>query len=156
VPAAGPVADEPTTALDVTLQSQVLELLDTLRMAHGTGIVLITHDLSVVAGRADRVHVLYAGRTAEVAPTRELFRRPLHPYTRGLLESVPRLDLADGQLPSAIPGLPPDPRELPPGCAFHPRCGMATERCREKPPELLPHSGDRAVACYEVGASSHP
>jgi oligopeptide/dipeptide ABC transporter ATP-binding protein len=149
-------ADEPTTALDATLQAQVLELLDALREKHGTGIALITHDLSVVAGRADRVQVLYAGRTVEVAPTRELFRRPLHPYTRGLLNSVPRLGPSDPELPGAIPGQPPDPRELPPGCAFHPRCSLATERCRSAPPDLEEHPGERAVACYEAEAAPRP
>jgi oligopeptide/dipeptide ABC transporter ATP-binding protein len=145
-------ADEPTTALDVTLQAQVLELLADLRRARGTAVVLITHDLGVVAGTADRVHVLYAGRTVETGGARELLARPLHPYTRGLLASVPSLE---GEIPArltAIPGHPPDPAARPPGCAFHPRCDLAQDACRARVPELaeVRRSPERRSACLEL------
>ena len=152
-------ADEPTTALDASLQNQVLELFATLARRHGTAVVLISHDLPRVAAFADRVQVLYAGRTAELAPARELFRRPLHPYTRGLLASVPRL--ADPiRFPlSTIPGQPPDPGARPAGCAFHPRCPLARETCLASvplPEEIhgglrgdLPALAGRLSACFE-------
>ena len=145
-------ADEPTTALDVTLQGQVLALLKDLQRRHGTAIVLVSHDLARVAEVADRVQVLYAGRTVEVAQTRELFERPLHPYTLGLVASAPRLDgpLAF-PLPS-IPGQPPDPARRPAGCAFHPRCGLVQESCKARVPELAEVRGARGrlSACFEV------
>ena len=147
-------ADEPTTALDANRQGEVLSLLRDLSRRHGMGTVLISHDLARVAEFADRVQVLYAGRTVEVAPSAELFRRPLHPYTRGLLECVPRIEGAlEFPLPS-IPGQPSDPDERPAGCAFHPRCAFVQERCRERVPELeeVRGAGGRRSACFEVRA----
>jgi oligopeptide/dipeptide ABC transporter ATP-binding protein len=142
------VADEPTTALDVTIQAQILDLLRDLQRRHGTAIVLITHDLGVVAGMSDRVQVMYAGRLVEAAPTGPLFAAPEHPYTAGLLASVPRLDGGAASL-HAIPGAPPDLADLPPGCAFEPRCGRRTDACRREAPPLVPVAGapDRLVAC---------
>src|SRR5689334_12546079 len=122
------IADEPTTALDVTVQAQILELIDGLRKSRGMGVLLITHDLGVVAGRADRVAVMYAGQIVEHAKTAELFARPSHPYTRGLLASVPRLTGALTRL-SPIPGTVPPPAQWPPACRFEPRCGERFAKC---------------------------
>jgi oligopeptide/dipeptide ABC transporter ATP-binding protein len=124
-----------------------------LQSRHGMSIVLITHDLGVVAGMADRVHVMYAGRLVETGRTRPIFRRPLHPYTRGLLASVPRLDSDPDALLSAIAGSPPDPLDRPAGCASHPRCTLAKERCGRELPELdevRSSEGERRSACFEV------
>ena len=145
-------ADEPTTALDSALQRSVLELLRALAHKNGMAVVLISHDLERVAEFADRVQVLYAGRTVESARTGELFRRALHPYTRGLLASSPRLDGAlSFPLPS-IPGQPPDAGARPAGCAFHPRCAFVQEGCRLRVPELAEVRGasGRRSACLEV------
>jgi len=139
------VADEPTTALDVTVQAQVLSVLREARQG-GLALVLITHDLGVVAGIADRVVVMYAGRIVESAPVRELFAAPAHPYTAGLLASVPRLDAPRAPRLPAIEGQPPRPQEDMSGCAFAPRCSRAFEACRTRP-ELVTH-GARAVACH--------
>ncbi len=141
------IADEPTTALDVTVQAQILRLLDGLRRHTGTSIVLITHDLSVVAGLCTRVLIMYGGRAVEHGPTREIFRQPRHPYTRALLQSMPSL-LTDPavDLP-AIPGQPPDMAQLPPGCPFAPRC-IKAERCDEVVPVLKPVSPDHLTACH--------
>jgi len=139
------VADEPTTALDVTVQAQVLSVLREAREA-GLAMVLITHDLGVVAGIADRVVVMYAGRVVESAPVRELFAAPAHPYTAGLLASVPRLDVPRASRLPAIEGQPPRPQEEMSGCDFAPRCARAVDACRIRP-ELLTH-GERAVACH--------
>jgi oligopeptide/dipeptide ABC transporter ATP-binding protein len=138
------IADEPTTALDVTIQAQILELLERLQAELGMAVMLITHDLGVVAGTADRVVVMYAGQVVEQAPTAELFARPAHPYTEGLLASVPRLDAprptaeggARGRLHS-IPGQVPAATAWPDGCRFHPRCPYAWDRCRAEEPPLL-------------------
>jgi peptide/nickel transport system ATP-binding protein len=133
------IADEPTTALDVTIQAQILDLLRSLREEMGMSIVLITHDLGVVADLADEIAVMYAGRVVEHAPVRELFERPRHPYTRGLLESLPSYhdNLSRARLPT-IPGVVPDLRELPEGCAFEPRCPWAERVCKdEDPPETV-------------------
>src|SRR5204863_3093935 len=116
------IADEPTTALDVTTQAQVLEVLARVRQRTGSAMVLITHDLGVVAGVADRVLVMYAGRVVEAGTVRQVFHRPEHPYTLGLLGSRPRLDRGGGRRLERIPGQPPSPIDVPPGCAFHPRC----------------------------------
>ena len=146
-------ADEPTTALDVTIQAQILELISDLQETLGTAVVLITHDLGVVAGTADRVAVMYAGRIVEEGTTAEVFARPLHPYTRGLLASMPRLDTpAQASLP-AIPGLPPDLGHLPGGCPFHPRCDRAGDRCRQEYPEVVVASPTHRAACWEAGAA---
>src|SRR5687768_16461690 len=118
------IADEPTTALDVTIQAQVLELMRALRRETGSAILLITHDLGVVAEMADTVAVMYAGQIVEQAPVHDLFARPQHPYTVGLLASVPRLDQRRGALP-AIEGTVPAPQQMPPGCRFAPRCPFA-------------------------------
>ena len=129
------IADEPTTALDVTVQAQILELVDQLRRAHGMAVLLITHDLGIVAGRADRVAVMYAGQIIEMAETASLFRQPSHPYTRGLLRALPRIDHPPGRL-TPIPGGVPTPSAWPAGCRFHPRCPEALDRCQgEAPPE---------------------
>jgi oligopeptide/dipeptide ABC transporter ATP-binding protein len=140
------IADEPTTALDVTIQAQILELLERLQAELGMAVMLITHDLGVVAGTADRVVVMYAGQVVEQAPTPELFARPAHPYTEGLLASVPRLDAprptagggggTRGRLHS-IPGQVPAATAWPDGCRFHPRCPYAWDRCRAEEPPLL-------------------
>jgi oligopeptide transport system ATP-binding protein len=149
------IADEPTTALDVTVQAQVLSLLQSLRRETGTAVALITHDLAMLAGIADRVIVMYSGRIVESADAAELFERPLHPYSNGLLQCLPSWS---GQrlsrLPS-IPGLPPDPAQEPAGCAFAPRCPRARPVCIEQRPSLAPGAGGREVACHfphEVGA----
>ena len=131
------IADEPTTALDVTIQAQILELLARLQAELGMAVLLITHDLGIVAGAVDRVLVMYAGQVVEAAPTRELFARPLHPYTEGLLASTLRLDAARGRLPS-IAGQVPASTAWPGGCRFHPRCPYAWDRCLTEDPELGP------------------
>lgn len=131
-------ADEPTTALDVTVQRQILDLLGDLQTRLGTAMVLVTHDLGVVAGRADRIAVMYAGRIVETAPTRELFHNLAHPYTSALLESIPQLDSPSGTRLKAIGGLPPRVIGEPSGCAFAPRCQRATDRCHSEVPKLLP------------------
>ncbi|RMG43556.1 MAG: ABC transporter ATP-binding protein [Acidobacteria bacterium] len=141
------VADEPTTALDVTLQAGILDLIRSLvEEGRLLGVLLVTHDLGVVAALCDRVLVMYAGRIVERAGVRDLFTDPRHPYTRALLASVPRPEGRRGRL-AAIPGQVPDLADLPPGCAFHPRCPLAQERCRERVPDLEPAGGERAVAC---------
>jgi peptide/nickel transport system ATP-binding protein len=149
------VADECTTALDVSTQAQIVSLLARLVEEHGTSVLLITHDLGVVAELATEVAIMYAGRIVERAPVGRLLRAPSHPYTRALLDAVPRIGgTGAGALP-AIPGAMPRPGELPPGCAFHPRCPRASERCRaERPP--LGSVGDGELACWnplEPGAS---
>ena len=152
------IADEPTTALDVTVQAQILNLMDELKERTGASIILITHDLGVVAEMAQRVVVMYAGRVVESGGVGALFERPLHPYTRGLLGSVPRLysSLAGGEhddgddLPE-IPGIVPSMREAIVGCAFAPRCSLAGERCRLEAPPLETKREGHAVACWEAG-----
>ncbi|WP_370025123.1 dipeptide ABC transporter ATP-binding protein [Planotetraspora sp. GP83] len=156
------IADEPTTALDVTVQAQILEVLKAAREATGAAILMITHDLGVIAGLADRVMVMYAGRPVEVGPVDEMYARPRMPYTIGLLRSVPRLDLFDpgltpgrggGRTLMSIEGSPPPARDLPPGCAFAPRCPLALPACEAAEPELAPASaGDTGhrVACVRA------
>ncbi|WP_405822767.1 ABC transporter ATP-binding protein [Streptomyces sp. NBC_00838] len=131
------IADEPTTALDVTVQAQVMDLLAELQREYNMGLILITHDLGVVADVADKIAVMYAGRIVETAPVHELYKRPAHPYTRGLLDSIPRLD-QKGQELYAIKGLPPNLTRIPSGCAFNPRCPSAQDICRTDIPPLLP------------------
>ncbi len=146
------LADEPTTALDVTIQAQILRLIKQLQSELGTSVILITHDLGVVAGMADRVAVMYAGRIVETGPAAQIFRDPQHPYTRGLLRSIPRLDRSRddvGPLRS-IPGLPPDLSALPPGCPFRPRCDVAQERCGREYPPGLTLGPARDVHCWET------
>ncbi|WP_327190478.1 ABC transporter ATP-binding protein [Streptomyces xinghaiensis] len=130
------IADEPTTALDVTVQAQVMDLLAELQREYRMGLILITHDLGVVADVADKIAVMYAGRIVEHAPVHELYKRPAHPYTRGLLDSIPRLD-QKGQELYAIKGLPPNLTRIPPGCAFNPRCARARDLCRTDVPPLF-------------------
>ncbi|MCX3061017.1 ABC transporter ATP-binding protein [Streptomyces beihaiensis] len=130
------IADEPTTALDVTVQAQVMDLLAELQREYNMGLILITHDLGVVADVADKIAVMYAGRIVEQAPVHELYKRPAHPYTRGLLDSIPRLD-QKGQELFAIQGLPPNLLKVPTGCAFNPRCPMAQDICRTDLPALV-------------------
>ena len=139
------IADEPTTALDVTVQAQILDLLRSLRQSRELAIVLITHDLGVVAGLADSVHVMYAGRIAESGPVVDIFHRPQHPYTAGLLASLPRLDRPDREL-TPIGGIPPRLYDEPTGCAFAPRCRYAVASCSETEPVLQPVN-DSVVAC---------
>ncbi len=141
------IADEPTTALDVTIQAQILDLLKHLQKELGMGVVLITHDLGVVAENCDRVVVMYAGRVVESAPARELYARPRHPYTRGLMASVPRLDGDTGKRLLPIEGQPPDLARLPAGCAFAPRCPHASQACREQRPALRDVGARHQLAC---------
>ena len=136
------IADEPTTALDVTIQAQILELLDSLRVDVGAAVILITHDIGVVAGLADRVMVMYAGRTVERATTLDLFDRPQHPYTWGLMGSVPRLDGDKPKRLAAIPGQPPSLMALPPGCSFAPRCQHRFDACDLARPALEARAGE--------------
>ena len=143
------IADEPTTALDVTIQAQILELLADLRRELGMAVLLITHDLGVVAETADRVAVMYAGQIVESADVRSLFRRPLHPYTAGLLASLPRLGRRTERL-RTIPGGVPNPARFPAGCRFHPRCPLAQARCREAEPALEAFGEGRAVRCWRA------
>jgi oligopeptide transport system ATP-binding protein len=142
------IADEPTTALDVTVQAQILDLLARLRRELGMAIALVTHDLGVVAGLCERVLVMYAGRLVEEGPVDGLFKSPQHPYTLGLLGSMPRLDEAVTEELTAIPGQPPNLQALPPGCAFTDRCGFAFERCPIERPLLRPVGAGRAKACH--------
>jgi peptide/nickel transport system ATP-binding protein len=143
------IADEPTTALDVSVQAQILELLDDLRAGLGMALLLITHDLGVIAGRADRVLVMYAGRIVETAPTFDLFAAPQHPYTRALLDAVPRADddSRSGALP-IIPGSAPDLRRPTPGCRFAPRCSRRSDRCTAEEPALTRAGAAGAAACW--------
>ncbi len=147
------IADEPTTALDVTIQAQILDLLLDLRAERGMAVLLITHNMGVVAETADRVLVMYAGRIAEEAPVAALFDHPAHPYTRGLLSCVPALDQDLRRLP-AIPGNLPDPARRPPGCRFAPRCALHIPPCDDRPPPLLPISPGQAAACIRAGETS--
>ncbi|WP_327177787.1 ABC transporter ATP-binding protein [Streptomyces sp. NBC_01335] len=141
------IADEPTTALDVTVQAQVMELLAELQQEYRMGLILITHDLGVVADVADKIAVMYAGRIVETAPVHEIYKAPAHPYTKGLLQSIPRLD-QKGQELYAIKGLPPNLLRIPPGCAFNPRCPMAQAVCRTDEPPLYDVAEHRASACH--------
>ncbi|MFE4452723.1 ABC transporter ATP-binding protein [Streptomyces sp. NPDC056796] len=141
------IADEPTTALDVTVQAQVMDLLAELQRELNMGLILITHDLGVVADVADKIAVMYAGRIVETSPVHEIYRAPAHPYTKGLLKSIPRLD-QKGQELYAIKGLPPNLLHIPSGCAFHPRCPMAQAVCRTDEPPLYTVDEERRSACH--------
>ncbi|MFE0085967.1 ABC transporter ATP-binding protein [[Kitasatospora] papulosa] len=141
------IADEPTTALDVTVQAQVMDLLAELQRELNMGLILITHDLGVVADVADKIAVMYAGRIVETSPVHEIYQAPAHPYTKGLLRSIPRLD-QKGQELYAIKGLPPNLLHIPPGCAFHPRCPMAQAVCRTDVPPLYTVDEERRSACH--------
>ncbi len=149
------IADEPTTALDVTIQAQILDLIGDLRREFGTAVVLITHDLGVVAETANRVIVMYAGRKVEEAPVRELFANPMHPYMSGLLSSIPKVGSARGlagleERLTEIPGIVPPLSDLPAGCAFSPRCARAVERCHAAVPPFEMKRPDHYAACWRT------
>jgi len=147
------IADEPTTSLDLTIQAQYLNLLRELQRAHGLALIFITHNLGIVAKMCDQLAVMYAGRVVEQGPVRQIFKAPAHPYTRALLNSIPRMSDNNRQRLSAIDGQPPDLVALPSGCAFAPRCPSAFDRCREAPPQLA--LGDqRLVRCWLAEAGS--
>ena len=142
------IADEPTTALDVTIQAQILELIKDLKARLGTSVILITHDLGVVAGMTDKIIVMYAGKVFEQAPTRELFATPANPYTKGLLRSVPDPAHEEGTALYQIPGLPPDVAHLPPGCPFAERCDRAADICRREFPPFVEVGKDHHSLCH--------
>jgi peptide/nickel transport system ATP-binding protein len=142
------IADEPTTALDVTVQAEILDLIRALQDERGTAVILITHDLGVVAETADEVAVMYAGRVAERGPLETVLDAPEHPYTWGLLQSIPRVDAAHGARLQPIAGQPPSLIHVPSGCPFHPRCPHAFERCPRDEPALLPSQPGHDVACH--------
>jgi oligopeptide/dipeptide ABC transporter ATP-binding protein len=142
------IADEPTTALDVTIQAQILDLLRELVTEEDAALILITHDLGVVAGTCDRVHVMYAGRIVEATDTRTLFKMPAHPYTQALLKAVPRPDEQRGAKLAAIGGRPPILIDLPPGCSFAPRCPKVQARCRQETPPLMDVGPNQKAACF--------
>ena len=146
------IADEPTTSLDLTIQAQYLNLLRDLQQAHGLALIFITHNLGIVAKMCDRLAVMYAGRMVESGPVSQIFNAPVHPYTKALLSSIPRMTDSDQRL-TAIEGQPPDLAALPPGCAFAPRCREAFDRCREQaPPEFAPDPG-RSARCWLAPAA---
>ncbi|SFL68477.1 peptide/nickel transport system ATP-binding protein [Halogranum rubrum] len=149
------IADEPTTALDVTIEAQIFELIDRLQEKYGMSVILITHDLGVVAGSCDRVAVVYAGRIVERAGVEELFESPRHPYTRGLMRSIPNLRSSESRL-TPIKGQIPDLTALPSGCSFHPRCVHATEECTQRDPELRAVETNREAACIHALGYSNP
>src|SRR4029077_11050136 len=146
------IADEPTTALDVTTQAQIMDLILRLRRTTGSALILISHDLGLVAGVVDRVAVMYAGRVVEVGPADVILKSPEHPYTLALLRSIPRLDRPRPDRLVAIRGVPPDPVRRPEGCSFHPRCPLVMEACRRETPQREPVEDDRhQVACWAAG-----
>ncbi|MDE1314521.1 ABC transporter ATP-binding protein [Vibrio aestuarianus] len=140
------IADEPTTALDVTVQAQIMDLLNELKSEFNTAIIMITHDLGVVAGSCDKVLVMYAGRTMEYGSVDEIFYNPSPPYAEGLLKAIPRLD-TEGEILPTIPGNPPNLLRLPPGCPYQERCHRVTDRCKREAPVLLPFADGRQRAC---------
>lgn len=141
------IADEPTTALDVTVQAQIMELLNELKSEFNTAIIMITHDLGVVAGSCDKVLVMYAGRTMEYGSVDEIFYNPSHPYAEGLLKAIPRLD-TEGEILPTIPGNPPNLLRLPQGCPYQERCHRVMDRCKQEAPILLPFGDGRQRACF--------
>jgi oligopeptide transport system ATP-binding protein len=145
------IADEPTTALDVTIQAQILELMQEIQKRTGSAIIMITHDLGVVADMADRILVMYAGRPVEYGTTDEVFYRPMHPYTWGLMDSIPRHDITEKSELCPIKGQPPSLVDVPAGCAFHPRCPYAKERCRVESPALREITAGHTAACHFAG-----
>jgi oligopeptide/dipeptide ABC transporter ATP-binding protein len=147
------IADEPTTALDVTIQAQILDLLGDLRRRLGMALLLVTHDLGVVAERTDEVAIMYAGRIVEHAPVGDVFERPLHPYTRGLLRSIPKVGAERRRRLESIPGTVPDLLHLPSGCRFRDRCRLAVDACAEAEPPLEPQRRGHLVACIRAGES---
>ncbi len=148
------IADEPTTALDVTVQAQILALIKSLQRSSGMGVLYITHDMGVVAEISDEVTVMYAGQVVESGPVAGIFAAPLHPYTRGLIRSMPRLtSIPKTRLP-AIPGTVPAPQAYPTTCRFAPRCPLADDHCRAHAPALEPHAAGHAVRCFKAGQAS--
>jgi oligopeptide transport system ATP-binding protein len=143
------IADEPTTALDVTIQAQLLEIMKNLTKEYGTALLIITHNLGVVARYADRVNVLYAGRIVEMGTAKDIYHDPRHPYTVGLMASVPRLDHSTKEKLMTLPGLPPDLGDAPPGCGFNPRCSFAFEKCRQEMPELVQVNPGHWARCHK-------
>ncbi len=141
------IADEPTTALDVTIQAQILELIKDLKAETGMAVMMITHDLGVIAETAERVVVMYSGKIMEEALVSPLFKNPYHPYTYGLMQSIPQLDVEKERL-HVIEGRVPPPNEMPEGCRFNPRCEYANEKCREEEPELIEVEKGRKVRCW--------
>ncbi|WP_237324234.1 ABC transporter ATP-binding protein [Vibrio penaeicida] len=141
------IADEPTTALDVTVQAQIMDLLNELKSEFNTAIIMITHDLGVVAGSCDKVLVMYAGRTMEYGSVNEIFYNPSHPYAEGLLKAIPRLD-TEGEILPTIPGNPPNLLRLPPGCPYQERCHRVTDKCMTDTPELVNFGDGRQRACF--------
>jgi oligopeptide transport system ATP-binding protein len=153
------IADEPTTALDVTIQAQILDLMRDLQKNSGTGVIMITHSMGVVAGMADRVQVMYAGHIVETASTEDMFGNPRHPYTVGLMKSIPRLDARTKERLEPIRGLPPDLIDLPDMCPFVPRCNYAREQCEQKNPPLMEVKPGHYSACWfweEVSLADEP
>ena len=144
------LADEPTTALDVTVQAEILSIFRAVVQHTGTSLVLVTHDLGVVAGICDEVLVMYAGRVVEQAPVESLFAEPQHPYTKALLACIPNSDSVAGSQLEAISGQPPNPQALPTGCAFHPRCALADDECQRSAPGLVAVDGNRSAACHRL------
>ncbi|MCI0845266.1 MAG: ABC transporter ATP-binding protein, partial [Chloroflexi bacterium] len=144
------IADEPTTALDVTIQAQILDLMKALTTEFGVALIVITHNLGVVARYADRVNIMYAGKVIERGEAREIYANPRHPYTIGLLRSVPRLDLPRKAKLDPIEGQPPDLINLPPGCAFRERCRWAIDKCATDTPELIEIGGGHLSACFRA------
>jgi peptide/nickel transport system ATP-binding protein len=142
------IADEPTSALDVVVQHQVMDTIMTLQKELGVAVILIGHDMGLMAQTVDRLAVMYAGKLAELSPINDIFDRPLHPYTDLLIDSLPKL--AERGTFKGIPGLPPSLRSLPKGCLFHPRCPKAMDRCVEEAPEFRPYPGERSAACHLV------
>ena len=142
------IADEPTTALDVTIQAQILELMQDLSKRFGTALIIITHNLGVVARYASRVLVMYAGKIIETGTSEEIYHNPKHPYTLGLLRSVPRLDEQERTKLEAIEGLPPDLVEMPVGCSFAPRCRFAYDKCTQETPTLVEIDSGHQSACW--------
>jgi oligopeptide/dipeptide ABC transporter ATP-binding protein len=141
------VADEPTTALDVIVQAKILDLLNALRDAYGMALILITHDLSIVMERSDKIIIMYAGQMVEYAPSKDVYLNPEHPYAQGLLKSIPNIELADQKL-EAIPGSPPDLLNPPAGCRFWPRCSYAFDRCSKEEPPLYQTGAEHLVRCF--------
>jgi peptide/nickel transport system ATP-binding protein len=141
------VADEPTTALDVIVQAKILDLLNTLRDSYGMALILITHDLSIVMERSDKIIIMYAGQMVEYAASKDVYSNPEHPYAKGLLKSIPNIELADQKL-EAIPGSPPDLLNLPNGCRFWPRCSYAFDRCPKQAPPLYKTGPEHYVRCF--------
>ena len=150
------IADEPTTALDVTIQAQILELMKDLSKRLGVALIIITHNLGVVARYADRVNVMYAGKIIESGSAHDIYHKPAHPYTLGLLQSVPRLDQPRKERLKPIDGQPPDLTRLDSGCAFRPRCAFTVERCINAFPELEKVEADHITACWEMEQLQEP